>query len=87
MLYLDYSREAGDWIPNMFGGRENLEAIDFLRRMNEAVFDRAAGATTVAEESTALPMVSAASSIAAIRRRRHPGTSGKGSCFRRMERP
>jgi 1,4-alpha-glucan branching enzyme len=58
MLYLDYSRRAGDWIPNRFGGRENLEAIVFLRRMNELVFGEAPGATSVAEESTAWPMVS-----------------------------
>jgi 1,4-alpha-glucan branching enzyme len=57
MLYLDYSRNPGQWIPNAFGGRENLEAIAFLRRMNELVFGEA-GATTVAEESTAWPMVS-----------------------------
>ena len=58
MLYLDYSRKEGDWIPNRFGGRENLEAIDFLRRMNEAVYARGNGTFTVAEESTAWPMVS-----------------------------
>ena len=58
MLYLDYSRQPGDWIPNMYGGRENLEAIAFLRRMNEVVFGEEVGATTVAEESTAWPMVS-----------------------------
>jgi 1,4-alpha-glucan branching enzyme len=58
MLYLDYSRRAGDWIPNRFGGRENLDAIAFLRRVNELVFVEAAGATSVAEESTAWPMVS-----------------------------
>ncbi len=57
MLYLDYSRNQGQWIPNAFGGRENLEAIAFLRRMNELVFGEA-GATSVAEESTAWPMVS-----------------------------
>ena len=57
MLYLDYSRNPGQWIPNAFGGRENLEAIAFLRRMNELVFGEA-GATSVAEESTAWPMVS-----------------------------
>ncbi len=57
MLYLDYSRREGQWIPNAFGGRENLEAIAFLRRMNELVFAEA-GATSVAEESTAWPMVS-----------------------------
>ncbi|SDD67714.1 1,4-alpha-glucan branching protein GlgB [Rhodospira trueperi] len=58
MLYLDYSREADDWIPNKFGGRENLEAIDFLRRMNELVYGHFPGAITLAEESTAWPMVS-----------------------------
>jgi 1,4-alpha-glucan branching enzyme len=58
MLYLDYSRRAGEWVPNRFGGRENLEAIAFLRRMNELIFGEASGATSVAEESTAWPMVS-----------------------------
>src|ERR1043165_8635442 len=58
MLYLDYSRKAGEWIPNAFGGRENLDAIAFLRRMNELVFGEGTGATTAAEESTAWPMVS-----------------------------
>ncbi len=58
MLYLDYSRKSGEWIPNAFGGRENLEAIDFLRAMNTEVFGRFEGATTVAEESTAWPGVS-----------------------------
>jgi alpha-1,4-glucan:alpha-1,4-glucan 6-glycosyltransferase len=58
MIYLDYSRKDGEWIPNRFGGRENLEAIDFLRRLNEAVYARGTGAFTVAEESTAWPMVS-----------------------------
>ena len=58
MLYLDYSREPGDWIPNAYGGRENIEAIAFLRRMNELVFGEGTGATTAAEESTAWPMVS-----------------------------
>ena len=58
MLYLDYSRNAGEWIPNLFGGRENLDAIAFLRRMNELVFGEQTGATTAAEESTAWPMVS-----------------------------
>ena len=57
MLYLDYSRSEGQWIPNAFGGRENLDAIAFLRRMNELVFGEP-GATSVAEESTAWPMVS-----------------------------
>ncbi|MBK8210439.1 MAG: 1,4-alpha-glucan branching protein GlgB [Rhodospirillales bacterium] len=58
MLYLDYSRKEGEWIPNMFGGRENLEAIDFIKRMNELVYGHHEGVMTVAEESTAWPMVS-----------------------------
>jgi len=57
MLYLDYSREPGDWVPNQYGGRENLEAIDFLRRFNELVHTEAPGALTFAEESTSWPMV------------------------------
>jgi 1,4-alpha-glucan branching enzyme len=58
MLYLDYSRPAGGWIPNEFGGRENLDAIAFLRRFNTEVFARFPQATTAAEESTAWPQVS-----------------------------
>jgi 1,4-alpha-glucan branching enzyme len=58
MLYLDYSRPAGEWIPNAYGGRENLEAIAFLRRVNELIFGESDGATSIAEESTAWPMVS-----------------------------
>jgi len=58
MLYLDYSRKEGEWIPNQYGGRENIEAIEFLRRLNEVVFAEGQGATTFAEESTAWPMVS-----------------------------
>ena len=58
MLYLDYSRKAGEWVPNAYGGRENIEAIEFLRRMNMLVYERAPGAFTIAEESTAWPMVS-----------------------------
>jgi 1,4-alpha-glucan branching enzyme len=58
MLYLDYSRPAGGWIPNKYGGRENLEAIDFLRRFNTEVFAHFPQATTAAEESTAWPQVS-----------------------------
>ncbi|HEX2766694.1 MAG TPA: 1,4-alpha-glucan branching protein GlgB [Candidatus Limnocylindria bacterium] len=55
MLYLDYSRKAGEWVPNAYGGRENLEAIAFLREMNERVYGRFPGAVTIAEESTAFP--------------------------------
>ncbi len=58
MLYLDYDRKEGEWIPNQYGGRENIEAISFLRRVNEKVFGEDKGFTTVAEESTAWPMVS-----------------------------
>ncbi len=58
MLYLDYSRKAGEWIPNKHGGRENLEAIAFLRRVNEQVHAEERGAVSIAEESTAFPMVS-----------------------------
>jgi 1,4-alpha-glucan branching enzyme len=57
MLYLDYAREQGEWIPNRFGGRENLEAIDFLKRFNELVHQEP-GAVSIAEESTAWPGVS-----------------------------
>ena len=58
MLYLDYSRKEGEWIPNQYGGRENLEAISFLRRFNEEVYKSYPHAQTIAEESTAWPMVS-----------------------------
>jgi 1,4-alpha-glucan branching enzyme len=58
MLYRDYSRKAGEWVPNVHGGRENLEAISFLRRMNEVVGVERAQAVTLAEESTAFPAVS-----------------------------
>ncbi len=58
MLYLDYSRKAGEWLPNRYGGRENIEAIEFLREMNMMVHREFPGALTIAEESTAWPMVS-----------------------------
>ena len=58
MLYLDYSRKSGEWIPNEYGGRENLAAIALLKRINELVHSRHPGVLTIAEESTAWPMVS-----------------------------
>jgi 1,4-alpha-glucan branching enzyme len=58
MLYLDYSRKEGEWIPNRYGGRENLDAIDFLRRFNEEAYKEHFDVQTIAEESTAWPMVS-----------------------------
>ena len=58
MLYRDYSRKAGEWIPNRHGGRENLEAIDFIRHLNEVVAQEVPGALVIAEESTAWPGVS-----------------------------
>jgi 1,4-alpha-glucan branching enzyme len=58
MLYLDYSRKAGQWRPNVYGGRENLEAVSFLQEMNATIYRRAPGVVTIAEESTAWPAVS-----------------------------
>ena len=58
MLYLDYSRSHGEWVPNRYGGRENLDAIDFLRQLNTLTHEEAPGSITVAEESTAWPSVS-----------------------------
>jgi 1,4-alpha-glucan branching enzyme len=58
MLYLDYSRKAGEWIPNAFGGRENLDAVHFLKRFNEVCYEHFPGIMTIAEESTAWPGVS-----------------------------
>jgi 1,4-alpha-glucan branching enzyme len=58
MLYLDYSREEGQWLPNRFGGRENLEAIDFLRELNTLTHQEHPGTVIIAEESTAFPAVS-----------------------------
>ncbi len=57
MLYLDYSRKPGEWIPNQFGGRENLEAIEFLRKFNHITYTEYPGVMTIAEESTAWPLV------------------------------
>jgi 1,4-alpha-glucan branching enzyme len=58
MLYLDYARSGGEWVPNVFGGRESLEAISFIKRFNEAVYGDHPDVQTIAEESTAWPMVS-----------------------------
>ena len=58
MLYLDYSRQPGEWVPNIHGGRENLDAIYFLKRFNEVCYERHPGIMTIAEESTAWPGVS-----------------------------
>jgi 1,4-alpha-glucan branching enzyme len=66
MLYLDYSRQPGQWLPNVYGGRENLEAIAFLRRFNETVFLQYPDVQTMAEESTAWPMVSRPTSVGGL---------------------
>ena len=66
MLYLDYSRKDGEWIPNQYGGNENLEAISFLRKMNELVYGQNQGVLTCAEESTAWPMVSRPTSMGGL---------------------
>ena len=58
MLYLDYSRKAGQWVPNVYGGRENLDAVYFLKRFNEVCYEKFPGIMTIAEESTAWPGVS-----------------------------
>ena len=58
MIYLDYSRKAGEWIPNQFGGRENLEAVSFLQNLNTRIYADFPDVLTIAEESTAWPMVS-----------------------------
>ena len=57
MLYLDYSRPEGQWLPNVYGGRENLDAVSFLREMNATVYRHHPGVMTIAEESTAWPGV------------------------------
>lgn len=66
MLYRDYSRAAGEWVPNVHGGRENLEAISLLRHVNEVLGSHAPGVITVAEESTAFPGVSAPTSVGGL---------------------
>jgi 1,4-alpha-glucan branching enzyme len=66
MLYLDYSRKAGQWLPNRYGGRENLEAVAFLRRLNEVLYAHFPDILTVAEESTAWPMVSRPTSVGGL---------------------
>lgn len=58
MLYLDYSRKEGEWVPNRYGGRENLEALEFVRELNKAAYETFPGIQMIAEESTAWPMVS-----------------------------
>lgn len=66
MLYLDYSRNDGEWEPNIYGGRENLETISFLKEFNEAVYVNYEGVQTIAEESTSFPMVSRPTSIGGL---------------------
>jgi len=66
MLYLDYARNAGEWIPNRYGGRENLEAVDTLRMVNDALHAECPGATTFAEESTSWPMVTRSTSVGGL---------------------
>ena len=66
MLYLDYSRNEGEWEPNIFGGRENLDTISFLKEFNEAVYTNYQGVQTIAEESTSFPMVSRPTSMGGL---------------------
>jgi 1,4-alpha-glucan branching enzyme len=66
MLYLDYSRKAGEWEPNIHGGRENLEAVAFLQEMNATVYRRVPGAVTIAEESTSWPGVTRATHLGGL---------------------
>ena len=66
MLYLDYSRKEGEWIPNEYGGRENLESIAFLRRFNEEVYKNFPDVQTFAEESTPWPMVSRPTNVGGL---------------------
>jgi 1,4-alpha-glucan branching enzyme len=66
MLYLDYGRKEGEWIPNQYGGKENIEAIDFIKKLNEAVYLSHPDVQTIAEESTAWPMVSRPSYVGGL---------------------
>ncbi|MGI8760632.1 MAG: 1,4-alpha-glucan branching protein GlgB [Jatrophihabitantaceae bacterium] len=66
MLYLDYSRRDGEWVPNKYGGRENLEAVTFLQEMNATVYKRVPGAVTIAEESTSWPGVTRATHLGGL---------------------
>lgn len=66
MLYLDYSREDGEWEPNIYGGNENLDTISFLKEFNEAVYSNFDGVQTIAEESTSFPMVSRPTSVGGL---------------------
>jgi 1,4-alpha-glucan branching enzyme len=66
MLYLDYSRKHGEWVPNRYGGRENLEAVGFLQEMNATVYKRVPGAITIAEESTSWPGVTRATHLGGL---------------------
>jgi 1,4-alpha-glucan branching enzyme len=66
MLYLDYSRQEGQWVPNQFGGRENLEAVSFLQEMNATLYKRVPGVITVAEESTSWPGVTRATHLGGL---------------------
>ncbi len=66
MLYLDYGRKEGEWIPNEYGGRENIEAITFLKRLNEMIYEKYPDVQVIAEESTAWPMVSKPSYVGGL---------------------
>ncbi len=66
MLYLDYARKDGDWLPNRFGGKENLDAIYFMRRMNEVLYSEEPDINVIAEESTAWPMVTRPTSVGGL---------------------